>query len=419
MIHTQDADFVLYQGDVLEDLAGLPSESVHCVVTSPPYWGLRDYSTIGQLGLEPTPDAYITRMVEVFREVRRVLRADGTLWLNIGDSYAAGKAGRADGDRRGVDGFTGGRKFEDEGVGFSQRSAPPGYKPKDLVGIPWKLALALQADGWYLRADIIWAKPNPMPESVTDRPTKSHEYVFLLTRSPRYFFDQEAVRETLAESTLLDRRQINGIQPPRERNRGGRTDGYTSPGGLAPAPAAGRNVRSVWEIATQPYPEAHFATYPEELVRRCILAGTSERGCCPVCGTPWERMVELGGLVPTDDRNRKTFVQPKYRGELDADDKGAALAESGFKSGYRRQMTQLGWEAGCDCRQDGELRAPLIDPFAPIPCTVLDPFLGSGTTAHVARKHGRRSIGIELNAAYCQLAARRLQQQSLFSETPT
>src|SRR5262249_2145142 len=186
-VYVADPDFTLHYGDVTDVLPRLPDSSVHCVITSPPYWGLRDYGIPDrQLGLEATPDEYVTRMVAVFREVRRVLRGDGTLWLNLGDSYAAR------GNTGGMDSLAKPHQALGEN---GWRPPPPGLKSKDLVGVPWRLAFALQADGWYLRADIVWAKPNPMPESVTDRPTKSHEYVFLLTRSPRYYYDQEAVRE--------------------------------------------------------------------------------------------------------------------------------------------------------------------------------------------------------------------------------
>ena len=369
--YVQDADFTLYVGDVLDVLRELPSASIDCCVTSPPYWGLRDYGTGSweggdpecdhaqtvarheggragvdgfngsraadsdkgaiqyrdvcgkccatrvdqQLGLEATPQEYVARMVDVFREVRRVLANHGTLWLNLGDSYAhslrqsgAAHAGKMTQGSKGV--ITSGFK-----------PLPAGMKEKDLVGIPWRVAFALQADGWYLRSDIIWSKSNPMPESVTDRPTKSHEYVFLLTKSPRYFFDQEAVRE---QSVGPDRGpgMTRGITGPHAEQAGlDRRERRT-----AALPAGNRNIRSVWEIATQPYAEAHFATFPQELPRRCIKAGSPKDGI------------------------------------------------------------------------------------------VLDPFMGSGTTALVARNLGRRSIGIELNPDYCQLAATRLSQQSLLTE---
>jgi DNA modification methylase len=236
------------------------------VVTSPPYWGLRDYGVTGQLGLEPTPEAYVAVMVDVFREVRRVLRDGGTLWLNMGDTYASGEVGRNDDDPTNL-----ARRAELYGTGTvkpgiherQQRRVRTGLKSKDLVGIPWRLAFALQADGWFLRADIVWAKPNPMPESVTDRPTKAHEYVFLLAKRATYFFDADAVRE------------------PYERDGGSAT--YTAGGSttngvgsrsLHQMSAAGRNIRSVWTLATEPTPEAHFATFPTALASRCILAGS-------------------------------------------------------------------------------------------------------------------------------------------------
>jgi len=231
-----------YQGDCRKVLAELPAESIQCVVTSPPYWGLRDYGTDGQLGLEQTPDEYVANMVEVFHAVRRVLRKDGTVWLNLGDSYAGSGKGQM-GD---------------------------GIKPKDLVGIPWRVAFALQADGWYLRSDIIWSKPNPMPESVTDRPTKAHEYIFLLTKSPHYYYDADAIREPAHDWGGRDRSN--------NKTHSGLT-GLSPHSGLTRASSGeeGRNKRSVWEITTQSYPEAHFATFPEALVKPCILAGTKEQ----------------------------------------------------------------------------------------------------------------------------------------------
>lgn len=224
------------------------SESVQCVVTSPPYWGLRDYGVPGQLGLERTPEEYVEKMVAVFREVRRVLRKDGTVWLNLGDSYAHSSSGS---DVRNVGGFQGEQiranpKMADA-YQTRKKDLPDGLKPKDLVGIPWRVAFALQADGWWLRSDIVWAKPNPMPESIRDRPTRAHEYIFLLTKSERYYYDQDAIREPLAD-----------------------------PEALARIAAQGANARTVWTIPTEPYPEAHFATFPTELARRCILAGTKE-----------------------------------------------------------------------------------------------------------------------------------------------
>ena len=255
-------------GDVRETLPTLPDASVQCCVTSPPYFGLRDYGHAGQIGLEPTPDEYVAQMVAVFREVRRVLREDGTLWLNLGDSYAAqgGAHGGREDNQRGV----GAKRLHMEGAGDQMaRRAPSGVKPKDLLGIPWRVAFALQADGWYLRSDIIWHKPNPMPESVTDRPTKAHEYVFLLTKSARYYYDAAAIAEEAIHHGRVveyDGTQKNSAAAldPRMRTRiaSNRTVGQS------------RNARSVWPIATQPYKGAHFATMPPALAERCIKAGT-------------------------------------------------------------------------------------------------------------------------------------------------
>ena len=251
----------------------LENESVHCVVTSPPYWGLRDYGTNGQLGLEPTPEQYVENIVAVFREVRRVLHPTGTVWLNLGDSYAVGSNNKP---------HTGILKIQehhqDNMVRNITRKIPHGLKPKDLVGIPWRVAFALQADGWYLRSDIIWAKPNPMPESVTDRPTKSHEYLFLLTKSARYYYDADAIREPLAVSTANDHRLWKDGYETGRPERGYPGENSHGSGLLQPSPD-GRNKRTVWDIATEPYPGAHFAVMPQKLVEPCVLAG------CPQGGT--------------------------------------------------------------------------------------------------------------------------------------
>lgn len=251
-------------GDVRERLAGLPDGSVQCCVTSPPYWGLRDYGTPGQIGLEPTPCEYVETMVSVFREVRRVLRDDGVLFLNLGDSYSGSGEGGG-----------GNKKGNEHGQHDSMKGkrGNSGLKPKDLVGIPWRVAFALQADGWYLRSDIIWAKKNCMPESVRDRPTKSHEYVFLLSKSPRYFWDAEAVREVNTTPPHARGGTHDALGGPMDRNGHSQYDAAHQDrvwGG------SGRNARTVWTIATQPYSEAHFATFPLELPTRCIKAGSRE-----------------------------------------------------------------------------------------------------------------------------------------------
>ena len=287
----------LLVGDCVASMASMGAGSARCCITSPPYWGLRDYGHDGQLGLEETPEAYVEKMVEVFREVRRVLADDGTLWLNIGDSYArnpkkggSGPRGKnaaysdtytqAQGRRVGSD--SGKEDAPDSGAGHSRRvegSAEgsehrvlergrdaPGYvKEKDLVGIPWRLAFALQADGWYLRQDIIWHKPNPMPESVRDRCTKAHEYVFLLTKSKKYHYDHEAVKE----AAECSRRRGPAEHPDRVS-----TNGNAGLGRRDPTPF--RNRRSVWRITTKPFKGAHFAVMPEALVEPCLLAGSAK-----------------------------------------------------------------------------------------------------------------------------------------------
>jgi DNA modification methylase len=337
-----DGAITIYHGDALATLAWMPKESVHCCVTSPPYWGLRDYGVPGQLGLEATPEKYVDSMVAVFSEVKRVLRDDGTLWLNVGDSYSASPKGTLRGQEKST--LTSTETQEKSPVGINK--LVDGLKPKDLIGIPWMLAFALRADGWYLRSDIIWAKPNGMPESVTDRPTRSHEHLFLLTKSERYFFDAAAIRTPPRAGTVLrlsqptlDRqvgsnranggRKTNGPMkariPERKKERG-----HPRPmeGNLDAEPRdhqglGGANIRDVWWISPATFSEAHFATFPEDLVLPCILAG------CPAGGT------------------------------------------------------------------------------------VLDPFLGSGTTAMVAEANACKAIGIELNEEYIKIALGRVKQKGL------
>ncbi|HXI85337.1 MAG TPA: site-specific DNA-methyltransferase [Verrucomicrobiae bacterium] len=289
-------NWALMDGDALTVLRTLESDSIDCCVTSPPYWGLRDYGVPGQLGLERTPEEYVARMVEVFREVRRVIR--GTLWLNIGDSYAGSS-------------MTGGGKSLETNQHLDRMFKKPkqevNAKPKDLVGVPWMLAFALRSDGWYLRSEIIWAKPNPMPESVTDRPTKAHEQIFLLAKSERYFYNADAIRE--ADSCQQHHRNVLNGAPSLEPSGGLRN----AHGGLWGTPeknGSGRNKRSVWTVATQPTPEAHFATYPIALIEPCILAGSPESGSVldPFAGAGTTGLAAL--------KHGRTFVgielNPKY-----------------------------------------------------------------------------------------------------------
>jgi DNA modification methylase len=249
-----DAQAVLLEGDCLEQLKELPDNSIQCVVTSPPYWGLRDYGVAGQLGLEQTPEEYVAKLVGVFREVKRVLKNNGTFWLNLGDSYAAPKS-----------------------IGNGLKAIGNGLKAKDLVGIPWRVAFALQADGWYLRQDIIWHKPNPMPESVTDRCTKAHEYIFLLSKSPKYYFDHEAIKEPASSTSGWAKQRAKGQNTWKYNDTEKRK---ASTGQVIDASTFGkeglRNRRSVWTVTTKPFKGAHFATFPIDLIEPCILAGSAK-----------------------------------------------------------------------------------------------------------------------------------------------
>lgn len=377
-------------GDVFDRLKDIPDESVQCVVTSPPYWGLRDYSTarweggspdcdhkqektgdveyvgsdgkagknctswqgagrhatvkVGgacpkcgatrvddQLGLEETPEKHVANMVAVFRELKRVLRADGSCWVNYGDSY----------------------------------------QDKQLVGMPWRVAFGLQADGWYLRSDIIWHKNNPMPESCTDRPTKSHEHVFLLTKAAKYFYDADGVRENALRA---------GCIPMGSKKAGVSKEVSRINDKTAHSPVGKyRNLRDVWTIATQPMKDAHFATFPVKLVQPCIKAGTSEEGCCSKCGAAWVRDAK--------DIGEKTWKEK----DRDVSTKGTR----GLTFGRSSQVVTFGWSPSCKCEEDAQ------------PCAVLDPFNGAGTVTVVAEELGRSALGIELNPEYADISIRR------------
>jgi DNA modification methylase len=280
--------FVIHCGDALEVLRTLPSQSVNCCITSPPYYGLRDYGVDGQIGLDETPEQYVERLVTVFREMRRVLCDDGTFWLNIGDSYA-GSWGNYGGQNRGSGKqrlITTGSHAHQKAYDGLERWRPPasrkleGMKPKDLIGIPWMLALALRADGWHLRSEIIWSKPNPMPESVKDRPTKAHEQIFLLTKSPKYYYNREAIKEPFStDSKEADpkRAHITGRGAQQSSGASVGNPQKDNSGGFLPN-GDGRNKRSVWTMATKPFKGAHFAVFPPDLPRTCLLAGCPEGG---------------------------------------------------------------------------------------------------------------------------------------------
>jgi len=389
-------------GDSLAVLGGLPAGSVHTAVTSPPYYALRSYLPDGhpdkgrELGAEKRPycwgwatgapcgECYCCHLVAVFREVRRVLRDDGTLWLNVGDGHAASPSGRSRNDSR-----------------------SSGLKPKDTLGIPWALAFALRADGWWLRSECIWWKPNLIPNSATDRPTRAHEQVFLLTKRGRYFFDMEAVKEP--HRTASDPRNWADFRPRRGADVGGGVnDGRTRTTGPSSWPEGGRHLRSVWKVALKRYSGAHFATFPIALPSLCIRAGTSECGCCPACAAPWRR------IITKDRRPTRPGAQTKVtaRGE-DSPSSGTSgeysaggraqfrsRRETGNRDPQRHCTTTrtVGWEAGCAC-----------DAGAPVPALVLDPFAGSGTTLVACRRLGRRGLGIELSEKYAAIAWRRVE----------
>ena len=362
---------VIYLGDVRNRLSELADGSVQTCVTSPPYWGLRDYGNGDQIGLEQNPDEYVKQMVEVFSEVKRVLSDDGTLWLNLGDSYS--------GSGKGPAGNLGAKNNERHLEHKHSAIVPEGLKPKDLVGIPWRVAFALQADGWFLRQDIIWAKPNPMPESVTDRCTKSHEYIFLLSKSTKYYYDNEAIKEpTLTNDTSIrdrDNTRLNNV-PGRTHMNGLKNNNYET-----------RNKRDVWTINTKPFKGAHFAVMPEALVEPCVLAGTSEAGACAMCRKPYVRIIEKGEIVERETRDHLVNVIPGR-------DKPSRMQS---KHMLAIPKSTVGWSQACDC-----------DTSDVVPCTVLDPFTGSGTVAVVSLRLGRSFVGVELNPEYAEIAEKRI-----------
>ena len=457
-------------GDVLKRLKDIPDGSVQTCVTSPPYWGLRDYGTAeweggdafcdhkkpsrfdyalnsslgptgvqdqasnagsgsvtqyssvcekcgaqridNQIGLEKTPQEFVKKIVSVFREVRRVLRDDGTVWLNLGDSYTgSGKGGNPEAGKQATNkgsqtvgvlyGKTGERQRE-----VAQTNVTRNYDaipPKNLVGIPWRVAFALQDDGWILRSEIIWSKPNPMPESVEDRPTKAHEQIFLLSKSPRYFYDHEAVKEDAAfpEMTHKSSRKSESQEEayfgnaPTNLGRCGTLEGK-------------RNKRSVWEVVTQPYPESHFATFPEALIEPCILAGTLEHGACPECGSPYKRIMQKTGW-PDPENIEDDQGRMKASGEIATDTQRrkelSGAKHAAFKAANPDVL--LGWEPTCKCVSDKPLK----------PCLVLDPFCGSGTAGVVALRYHRDFVGCELNTEYASMSERRIGNEApMFNE---
>jgi DNA modification methylase len=381
----------------------------------------------GSYGLEPTPELYVHHSVEILREIKRVLRKDGVVFWNIGDSYAGSwgamsqdinnKEQRAGFVERPPTSFIKSKRLKDDKGRWGGGNNPASgvLKPKDLCLIPFRVAIAAQEDGWWVRSDIIWSKNNPMPESVRDRPTNSHEYIFMLTKNADYYWDMEAVRENLTQSSL--NRLSQNIE---NQNGSDRIPGKIS--GPMKACASdwhgskfqdgknkllhpecqevdrderpGRNMRSVWEFPTQGYKDAHFATFPETLPERCIKAATSEAGCCSKCGKPWERIVERkGGSI-----GKGSWVDHNLD-ESAGKSRSTGAPHGGAIKDY--QTKTIGWEPSCKCS------AP------PQPSLVLDPFAGSGTTLFVAARMGRNSVGYELSEEYCRLIVNRNRQHVL------
>ena len=368
----------IYIGNCLETLQKMDDQSVNTCITSPPYWGLRDYNgEEEQLGLEDTPELFVDNLVKVFREVKRVLKDDGTVWLNLGDTYSSHKDCKST-----AQSLAKGTQAEvahviDKGRSVSRNTKKlkqAGLKNKDLIGIPWRVALALQADGWYLRQDIIWHKPNPMPESVKDRCTKAHEYIFLLSKNVKYYFDYEAIKEDAVGNSPNNKKPHKHQGQPFSRTKENLVNIQA---------VEKRNKRSVWTVTTKPFKGAHFATFPMDLIEPCVLAGCPEK-ICSSCSKPYERVmqkpkplkVKRGRRAGTDDR--------LIGGVLD-------------KYNKENPPIDLGLQKQCDCNTN-ETKAG----------TVLDPFGGSGTTAIVANKHNRNAVMCELNKEYVGIAKERI-----------
>lgn len=397
----------IYCGNSLELLKKLDDESVHCVVTSPAYFSLRSYlpdndpNKYLEIGSENSLEEYVNNLVKILEEVRRVLRSDGTFWLNLGDSFFGG-------------GYSNhrinGEQWKNEMNGDKRRSrqqdlknANPDLKPKDLIGVPWRVAFALQDSGWYLRSEIIWAKGvsfnqkysgSCMPESCKDRPTKSHETIFLLTKSAKYFYDNEAVKESAAQP---DRKRADRMGGNKYVEGVKHSDGSIFTGGSK------RNLRSVWTINPRPFKGAHFATFPKQLIEPLIKAGTSEFGCCKNCGKSYKRIIEKNA----PDENHKKLCGADSNGEY------LGKATKNFESGGAQNASEVkarilagmketvttGFKKDCKCETD-EIK----------PCIVLDPFAGANTTGCVAKELGRDWIGFELNPEYVKMGTERVNQ---------
>ena len=382
----------ILQGDCIESLKKLKDESVNTCITSPPYWGLRDYNgEEKQLGLEDTPEEFVDNLVKVFKEVKRVLRDDGTVWLNLGDTYSSHKDCKST-----PQSLAKGMQSEvahviEKGKSVSRNTKKlkaAGLKNKDLIGIPWRVALALQQDGWYLRQDIIWHKPNPMPESVKDRCTKAHEYIFLLSKQAKYYFDNEAIKEDAVRAGKIPKGKKYSSELADDKIGGKHTRETLNEKPVAPK----RNKRSVWTVTTKPFKGAHFATFPMDLIEPCVLAGCPEKICVD-CGEPYKRVMQKPKQLEVDRNKRSGLDDRKVGGVLD-------------KYNRENPPIDLGVQKQCDC-ETNETKAG----------TVLDPFAGSGTTGIVAANHARNSVLLELNEEYIKIAKKRIKEQAgMFAE---
>ena len=429
--------------DVIDGLRSLPDQCIQCVVTSPPYYNMRDYNVDGQIGLESSPEEYVNKIVEVFREVRRVLRDDGSVWLNLGDSYAGGSKKLTKDLQQRIN--SDGDVIENDRQ-TTFKSVLNCLKVKDLIGIPWGVAFALRTDGWYLRSAIIWNKTNGMPEAVTDRPTSSYDHIFLLSKKAQYFYDQEAVREPQTGNACSMRTRAN----PKTVNRSGKHGNIRANESFIKSISqyteipGGRNLRNIWAIPTQPVSELHFATFPQALVEPCVKAGTSERGCCPQCGAPWRRITEKG--EPLEDWKKECGADSKgeYHGtskkHKNLMEKGQKIHSMHIKAAQNKQdllgkRTYTGFNQRWKTSQQNasDVKRRILDGMRQktytwqptcaceikevVPCTVLDPFLGSGTTMLVARDLNRSCVGIELNPEYNSIIRKRLRMnEQLFEE---
>ena len=374
---SEDPRYTIIEGDCIKQMDSLAEGCVQTCITSPPYFGLRDYGGgDDEIGQEDTVEGYVAKMVEVFRSVRRVLRDDGTVWLNLGDSYMSAK-NCAPPPQTVANG-----NFRSMPTDFvpANRKDQKGLKNKDLIGIPWRVAFALQADGWYLRQDIIWSKPNPMPESVEDRCTKSHEYIFLLSKSQKYYYDSDAIKEPAQNWGTRDRSEMrDGTTDPKLKHHGLKGKEWEE--------NPMKNKRSVWTVTTKPFKGAHFATFPKDLIEPCVLAGTSAHGCCSTCGAPWRRVVEKTGEF-------------QRRWSTNNADGSPYNSQGSMQNTY----STTGWEPTCKCAD-----------ASVVPCAVLDPFTGSGTTCVVALNHNCRFIGTELNPDYIKIARDRIADEAPMS----